>query len=70
MEERSEIRIPEDLPTLVEQGYRPEAAPPEELDLWIDHLMEDQVKAAAGGGYLINALKRIHPDQRSWTDSV
>ena len=28
LEERSEIRIPEDLPTLVEQGYNPEAAPP------------------------------------------
>lgn len=58
LEERSEIRIPEDLPTLVEQGYSPEAAPPEELDLWIDHLMEDQVQAAAGGGYLINAPEK------------
>ena len=58
LEERSEIQIPEDLPTLVEQGYSPEAAPPEELDLWIDHLMEDQVKAAAGGGYLINAPEK------------
>ncbi len=54
LEERSEIRIPEDLPTLVEQGYNPEAALPEELDFWINHLMEDQVKAAASGIYIIN----------------
>ena len=58
LEERSEIQIPEDLSTLVEQGYNPEAAPQKELNLWVDHLMENQVKAAASGGYLINVPEK------------
>lgn len=54
LEQYHTIRIPEDLPALVTQGYNPGAAPPEELDCWLEHLMEDQVKAAASTGYLIN----------------
>ena len=53
LERRQEIRIPEDLPVLVAQGYDPAGAPPEELNSWLEHLMEDQVKAAAGGRCLI-----------------
>lgn len=54
LEQYPTIRIPEDLPTMVTQGYDPGAAPPEELDRWVEHLMEDQVKAAASTGYLIS----------------
>lgn len=54
LEEQSVIRIPEDLPVLVERGYDPDAAPPGELELWIEHMMEDQVKAAAGSTCLIH----------------
>lgn len=54
LEQYHTIRIPEDLPALVTQGYDPGAAPPEELDRWLEHLMEDQVKAAASTGYLIS----------------
>lgn len=54
LEQHHTIQIPEDLPTMVTQGYDPGAAPPEELDRWIEHLMEDQVKAAASTGYLIS----------------
>lgn len=48
------IHIPEDLPVLVTRGYDPQAAPPEELSSWMEHLIEDQVKAAASGNYLIH----------------
>ena len=58
LEKRKEIRIPEDLSTLVEQGYCPEAAPPEELSFWVGHLIGDQVKAAASGRYMINAPEK------------
>lgn len=54
LEQHPTIQIPEDLPALVTQGYDPGAAPPEELDRWIEHLMEDQVKAAASTGYMIS----------------
>lgn len=54
LEQHHTIQIPEDLPTMVTQGYDPGAAPPEELDRWLEHLMEDQVKAAASTGYLIS----------------
>lgn len=54
LERYSTIRIPEDLPILVTQGYDPAMAPPEELEHWMEHLMEDQVKAAAGESCLIN----------------
>ena len=53
LELRTEIRIPEDLPELVTQGYDQEAAPQEELTLWMEHLMDEQVKAATGGIYAI-----------------
>lgn len=48
------IRVPEDLPALVARGYDPDAAPPEELECWLEHLMEDQVQAATGGSYVIH----------------
>ena len=54
LEQHHTIQIPEDLPTMVTQGYDPGAAPPEELDRWLEHLMENQVKAAASTGYLIS----------------
>ena len=53
LERRTEIRIPEDLPELVAKGYDQEAAPREELTLWMEHLMDEQVKAATGGIYEI-----------------
>ena len=53
LEQRSEIRIPEDLPELAAKGYDQDAAPREELTLWMEYLMDEQVKAAAGGVYEI-----------------
>lgn len=53
LEQCTEIRIPEDLPELVAKGYDQDAAPQEELTLWMEHLMDEQVKAAAGGVYEI-----------------
>ncbi|MGI5928082.1 CRISPR-associated helicase Cas3' [Pseudoflavonifractor sp.] len=55
LEGRNVIRIPEDLPELVALGYDLKEAPPEELRHWLEHLMEDQVRAASSGCYLINA---------------
>lgn len=54
LEQYTSIRIPEDLPVLVTRGYDPQAAPPEELSSWMEHLIEDQVKAAMSGNYLIH----------------
>lgn len=53
LEQRSEICIPEDLPELAAKGYDQDAAPQEGLTLWMEHLMDEQVKAAAGGVYEI-----------------
>ena len=53
LEMTTEIRVPEDLPELVSKGYDPNAAPQEELSLWIEHLMDEQVKAAASNVYEI-----------------
>lgn len=53
-----QIRIPEDLPSLTARGYDPEAAPPEELDRWAEHRMEEQTKAEASRCCLINQPKK------------
>lgn len=47
------IKIPEDMPALVEKGYDPAEAGPEELERWAEHLMDGEVKAAAGTVYEI-----------------
>lgn len=47
------IKIPEDMPALVEKGYDPAEAGPEELEQWAEHLMDGEVKAAAGTVYEI-----------------
>lgn len=53
LQQREHIRIPEDLPQLVAEGYDPAAAPPEELEHWMEHLIDGQVKAGASTQYLI-----------------
>ena len=58
---RDMIRVPEDIPELVESGYDPAGAPPEELELWMNHLLEDQVKASQGATYL------IQPPEKGYT---
>lgn len=52
------IAIPEDMPALVEKGYDPSAASPEEFQRWAEHLMENEVKAAMSIQYEIGP-----PDQ-------
>lgn len=52
---RATIRIPDDMPQLVADGYDMTAAPPEELEKWMDHLMEEQVMSSASTQYLIRS---------------
>lgn len=48
LEGRSRIRIPEDLAELVADGYDMEKAPQEDLNAWLERLMEDQVSFVRG----------------------
>lgn len=50
----SAIAIPDDMPALVEKGYDPSAASPEEFQSWAEHLMENEVKAATTVQYEIS----------------
>lgn len=54
LEERSEIRIPEDLAQMVQTGYDPESVPPEEMLQWREMLIRDQVNAGASQQFLAN----------------
>ena len=47
LREKRQIRVPEDIPRLVAEGYDAQSAPQEDLDLWMEQWMEDQVKASA-----------------------
>ena len=51
---RQEIAIPDDMPALVEAGYSPALADPREFELWAEHLMEEEVKAASDVQYKIS----------------
>lgn len=55
------IAIPEDMPALVEKGYDPSAASPEEFQRWAEHLMENEVKAAMSIQY------EIGPPEQGYT---
>lgn len=46
LENRREITIPEEIPQLVAQGYDPDCAPPEELEAWLEHQLEEEVKGS------------------------
>lgn len=58
LQDRTTIRIPEDMPQLVADGYDMAAAPPEELEKWMDHLMEEQVMSSASTQYLIRSPEK------------
>lgn len=48
------VRIPEDLAQLVAEGYDPALARPEEVEAWLDMMMENSTKASAGQIYLLS----------------
>ena len=47
LREKKQIQVPEDIPRLVAEGYDSQFAPQEDLDLWMEQWMDDQVKASA-----------------------
>ena len=55
LENRDEIRIPEDIADLVADGYDMEKAPHEELDAWLERVMEDQVRSSRGEFYTLGS---------------
>ena len=58
LQERSEIRIPEDLAQMVRAGYDPEDVPPEELQQWMQMQIQDQIDAGASQQFLANPPTR------------
>ena len=58
LKQRQTIRIPEDIPALVEQGYDPNAAPEAEIDKWREQLLEEQVSASVSRVYLIQSPEK------------
>ena len=54
---RKMIHIPEDMARLVADGYDMEKAPQEELDAWLERLMEDQVRSSRGEFYTLGDPK-------------
>lgn len=55
LQDRTVIRIPDDMPQLVADGYDMTAAPPEELEHWMEHLMENEAMSSASTQYLIRS---------------
>ena len=55
LQDRTTIRIPDDMPQLVADGYDMTAAPPEELEHWMEHLMENEAMSSASTQYLIRS---------------
>ena len=73
LEQYKMIRIPEDLPELVTLGYDPAAAPPEALTSWLEHQIDDQVKASVSGSCLIQEPEKgytpiIGPEEIQFDD--
>lgn len=52
---RAEIKVPEDIPRLVQDGYDSKHAPKEERDLWKEKLETDAMKSVKGGSYAIGS---------------
>lgn len=53
LENRNEIRIPEDMADLVADGYDMEKVPQKELDAWMERLMDDQARSNRGASYTL-----------------
>lgn len=73
LENRNDIRIPEDIAGLVADGYDMEKAPQKELDAWLERLMEDQISAGRREFYSLGnpegAFRPIQdPDQIVFDD--
>lgn len=58
LQDRTVIRIPDDMPQLVADGYDMTAAPPEELEHWMEHLMENEAMSSASTQYLIRSPEK------------
>lgn len=58
LQDRTTIRIPDDMPQLVADGYDVTAAPPEELEHWMEHLMENEAMSSASTQYLIRSPEK------------
>ena len=53
-----EIHIPEDVAALVRRAYEASEVPPEELQLWMENLIKEQVEAGASEQFLVNPPDR------------
>ena len=53
------VRIPEDIASLVRDGYDPAQVPEDELKQWMENQVRDQVQAAASQKYLINTPDKL-----------
>ena len=60
MEEKRNVRIPEDVAQMVCDGYNPAKVPPNELAQWLVNQIKDQVQAGASQTYLINPPDRVY----------
>lgn len=58
LQDRTTIRIPDDMPQLVADGYDMTSAPPEELEHWTEHLMENEAMSSASTQYLIRSPEK------------
>ena len=58
LQDRTAIRIPDDMPQLVADGYDMTAAPPEELEHWMEHLMENEAMSSVSTQYLIRSPEK------------
>ena len=53
-----QIHIPEDIASMVRDGYDPDNAPPEDLKQWMENQIKEQVEAGATQRFLINPPNR------------
>lgn len=55
LRDRQAVRIPEDMAQLVADGYDSEKASPDELEAWLERLMDNQVQKSQGTQYLLGS---------------
>ena len=61
LQDRMEVKIPEDLADIVRDGYSDDHVPAAEIQEWVENQIKEQIQAGASQQYLLDPPEKVFP---------